>query len=50
MKKIEDTLKKLIILYAFLLIFSQWMVLHTDVEQYMNPVYEYLGVLKSLKL
>ncbi|WP_373419464.1 DUF5359 family protein [Salirhabdus sp. Marseille-P4669] len=46
LKKIEKIIRSLLIILLLLLILSQWLVLHTDIKTYVNPVYEYIGVFK----
>ncbi|MFC0523133.1 DUF5359 family protein [Pontibacillus salicampi] len=44
----ERWLVILIGFHAFLLMVTQWMLLHTDAALYVQPLYEYLGVQKNV--
>ncbi|WP_143262113.1 DUF5359 family protein [Sediminibacillus massiliensis] len=46
MKRVERYIVALLGLHAFLLVSFQLLVLHTDVNLFLNPVYEYVGVAK----
>lgn len=46
MKRIERWVIVLVIFHAVLLMGVQWMILHTEMALYFNPVYEYFGVHK----
>jgi hypothetical protein len=48
MKRIEKLIKLFLIIFCILLIVSQYLILNTDINTYVNPVYEYIGVFKSL--
>ncbi|SET89719.1 hypothetical protein SAMN05421676_11073 [Salinibacillus kushneri] len=46
MARIERLIKASLIILFLLLILSQWVVIQTDLNTYLNPVYEYIGVQK----
>ncbi|MCD5323012.1 MULTISPECIES: DUF5359 family protein [Pontibacillus] len=49
MKRFEQWLLTLVVFHAFLLIIVQALMLHTDFSLYVQPVYEYFGIGKSLE-
>ncbi|QHS22603.1 hypothetical protein GWK91_06410 [Virgibacillus sp. MSP4-1] len=46
MIRFERILKWTLIFLFLLLILTQWLVIHTDINTYINPVYKYIGVQK----
>ncbi|MRG86421.1 DUF5359 family protein [Salinibacillus xinjiangensis] len=48
MKTFERYVKAVIILLFLLLIIVQWLVTQTNINQYVNPVYDYIGVQKPV--
>ncbi|WP_174495130.1 DUF5359 family protein [Salirhabdus euzebyi] len=48
MKRIEKIVKLITLCLFVLLLTSQWLLLNTNINSYINPVYEYIGVNKPI--
>ncbi|MRH42383.1 hypothetical protein GH741_06765 [Aquibacillus halophilus] len=47
MKRVERWILTMLVIHGLLLITTQLTIEHTDVRMYVDPIYQYLGVLKN---